>query len=119
VKQLVRYLVLFVALLPLACTICHPQVEPTPPPMPVAPPPPSDAGSPPVVMDAARLDACDRACRNLRARHCPDGDPTPAGTTCEAFCRAEKARPESRLTARYLACLAAITTCASEDGCAR
>ena len=36
----------------------------------------SDAGDP----------SCARACANLRALDCPEGEPSPGGITCEAVC---------------------------------
>lgn len=98
-----------------ACSGCQPQPQPAPIPEPV-PVVVVDAGPP---LDASRLDICAKACRNLRAHGCPDGQPTPAGTPCETVCREDRAQSEARLSTRYLECLASLTSCSAEARCAR
>jgi hypothetical protein len=59
-------------------------------------------------------DDCRDMCVNLRARHCPAGDPTPKGATCEAVC-------ENAETSGYASenprCQAKATSCDAADAC--
>ncbi len=57
---------------------------------------------------------CSTACAHLRALGCPDGQPTPAGTSCEAVCEDTVASGLVRLD---VACLAQVPTCAAELRC--
>ena len=95
---------IFIILAFLALFGCQPTPGPAPMPLPV-----DDAGA----------DPCGSACSHLRSLRCPDGDPTPAGTTCEAVCETDRADPIARLTSRYLACIARVPACSDEDRCAR
>lgn len=58
---------------------------------------------------------CQAACAALRAHHCPDGDPTPRGGTCEAVCLNTE---RSGYASMHPACVAKIDSCAGEDACA-
>lgn len=86
----------------LVLAACHPEPEPVV--MPVG----ADAG-----------DLCSAACARGRQLHCAFAEPTPDGATCEAFCAADKADPTTRLTSRYLGCLASLKACSGETRCAR
>jgi hypothetical protein len=88
--------------------------QPTPAPAPFPDFVVDDGG-----LDDAGRDVCARACGHLRHLGCPDGKTTPSGATCEAVCRTDRADPAARLSARYLSCLAAVTTCAGEERCPR
>lgn len=111
---MIRFLAVLVALLPLSCSSCNPipaPLGPVPAPVVVA-----DADVP---LEAGRPDACSKMCVNLRGHSCSDGKPTTAGASCETVCRTNQANAASRLTAKFLACVAAIKACADEDSCSR
>lgn len=55
------------------------------------------------------------ACSHLRAIHCPDGDPTPGGATCETVL-ADMVANGVRVD---VGCLAQIPACGDESRCSR
>jgi hypothetical protein len=103
-------------LLVAGCTACQTSrpvpVTPTPTPS-VVPPTPAVADAAPQP-DAAKVDIYARACRNLRALHCPDGDPTPAGASCETVMRTVNGTGAATVAAT---CIAAAKSCADEARC--
>jgi hypothetical protein len=112
---------ILLALLLAGCSGCNSTpvpVTPEPAPTPTAPVPPPVADAGPAA-DAARGDACSKACAHLRALGCPDGQPTAAGSSCETVCRSDRSKLEARLTAAYLGCLASVKACADEVLCRR
>lgn len=57
---------------------------------------------------------CHAMCENLRALHCPAGDNTPKGDTCEAVCENTEA---SGYVSENPVCQAHVKTCAAADAC--
>jgi hypothetical protein len=92
----------------LACLLapaCSP-VAPRPAPAPANELPPSSFGV------EAGAGACENACARLAALHCPEGQPTKAGTSCAAVC----ARGE-RLEGLPTACVAGATSVPAVRAC--
>lgn len=58
---------------------------------------------------------CQAMCENLRAHHCPAGDPTPKGATCEAVCQNTESSGYASENPR---CQAQAATCDAADACA-
>ena len=119
---MIRYLVLFLALLPLACSGCAPLPQPSPEPPPAPSPEPAPAPSPqpdPLPPPRPADDLCAAACGHLRELDCPAGNPTPAGTPCEEVCAHDRAESAARLTDRYLGCLATMAACRDDERCQR
>jgi hypothetical protein len=112
----IRWLLLSLSLVPLACSSCRPLPTPTPIPEPV-PPPMADAG--PAPAPPPNGDLCQVACAHLRALGCPASAPTPAGTSCEDVCASDRAESAARLTDRYLGCLATMAACRDDEKCPR
>lgn len=86
----------------LALGACNP-LNPLPPATPLDPPP-----TPGTAAD------CKAACAHLVALHCPSGDPTPQGGTCEQVCLNTE---ESGYASMNPRCLAQIKACADEEAC--
>lgn len=93
---MIRHIVLATLITLSCCT--PPPIDPLPP-KPVSPP-----GS------------AEGACRNLRDLHCPDGDPTPDGHTCEEVLEHALASDATRINA---VCLETIKACSDEQRCSQ
>lgn len=99
---------IFVATLALA-VIAGPGCPPSPKP------PPSDADAGIVIVDRdAGPATCERACAHARDIHCPVGDPTPKGASCEVVCGNVQ---DSGSVAHDLACWISAASCARLNAC--
>lgn len=58
---------------------------------------------------------CHAMCGNLRAHHCPAGDPTRKGATCEAVCENTESSGYASENPR---CQARAASCEAADACA-
>lgn len=76
--------------------------------------PPQPPGDPQVSEPGTPVD-CQAACAALRAHHCPSGDPTPQGGSCEDVCNSTEASGYASMHPR---CLAKIQSCDGVDACA-
>lgn len=80
-------------------------------------PPPAPDGA--VALDVEypdSADPCDHACVKLRALGCREGNPTPAGVTCENFCRALQASGPIKLNPQCI--VNKVHSCAEIKICA-
>lgn len=68
---------------------------------------------PPVVIPPNDTDSCGAACVHLRQLHCPEGEPLPDGTTCEAFC----VNTQQNGHALRPSCVQNITACSQINTC--
>lgn len=57
---------------------------------------------------------CIVMCAHLQIMHCPSGDPTPKGATCEAVCENTESSGYASENPR---CQAKATSCESADAC--
>jgi hypothetical protein len=78
---------------------------------PAAWPPPVNHTTP---ISAGTPADCQAMCENLRLLHCPAGDPTPKGATCEAVC--ENTESSGYATENPF-CQAHVKTCEAADAC--
>lgn len=60
-------------------------------------------------------DECGEACQYWRGLHCPEGEPTPAGMTCEEVCR--NAADNGVDIAKQLSCAHSSSSCAAIRAC--
>lgn len=74
---------------------------------PLPPPAPPPEGKP---------ELCAAACSRMRSLGCEEGEPTPAGSTCEEWCENVE---RSGTVSLGPACLAAIQSCGEINACSR
>jgi hypothetical protein len=78
----------------------------------------SSALTPPVnhngPLQAGTVSDCIVMCAHLQILHCPAGDPTPKGATCEAVCENTESSGYASENPR---CQAQATSCQAADAC--